>query len=451
MNIIDKIITIFAPPAPIDPLPSNQIDREYRKQRIRIFLGIFIGYGAAYLVRNNISMAIPHLIKEGIYNETQLGLLMTAISLAYGISKFIMGNLSDRSNPRYFLALGLLVPTLIAYVLGCTSWAYGNLAILIFLMILIGWFQGMTYPPCVRVLAHWYTVKERSLTMTVWNLSHNIGGSLVGPLATLGMLWFGTWKGLFTLPAIIVSATVLLVIFWVRDTPQSLGLPPIEEYHGGKISNHSPSILTIEKELSSKEIFVKHILKNRAVWFLALANIFVYFVRYGVLNWAPLYLQQVKGFDFKGQGLAYFIFEFSGIFSILLCGYLSSRYFKSRRVPVIVVSMILVTFAVLGYWLNPPGNIFIDDILLAAIGFLIYGPVVFIGMQAVDVVDKKAVGTATGLTGLFGYMIGTTGANLLLGSVVHHYGWNMGFYLLIAASVLSVGCLIPIWNAGGEK
>lgn len=398
MNIINKLTALFAPPAPIKPLPANQIDRQYKIQKIKIFLGIFIGYGAAYLVRNNISMAIPHLVKEGIYNETQLGLLMTAISLAYGISKFVMGNLSDRSNPRYFLALGLLIPTLIAYVLGCTTWAYSNLTILMCLMILIGWFQGMTYPPCVRVLAHWYTVKERSFTMTIWNLSHNIGGSLVGPLATLGMLWFGTWKGLFTLPAIIVSAVTVLVIWLVRDTPQSLGLPSIEEYHGQTSSATTAGAFKAERELSSKEIFINHILKNKAIWFLAVANIFVYFVRYGILNWAPLYLQEVKGFDFKGQGIAYFIYEFSGIFSILLCGYLSSHYFKSRRVPVILVSMLLVTFAVLGYWLNPPGHIMIDNILLASIGFLIYGPVVFIGMQAVDVVDKKAVGTATGLT-----------------------------------------------------
>jgi len=61
-----------------------------------------------------------------------------------------------------------------------------------------------------------------------------------------------------------------------------------------------------------------------------------------------------------------------------------------------------VLIAVLVYWFNPAGNPMIDIISLIAIGFLIYGPVMLIGLQALDLVPKKAAGTAAGLTGLFG-------------------------------------------------
>ena len=57
--------------------------------------------------------------------------------------------------------------------------------------------------------------------------------------------------------------------------------------------------------------------------------------------------------------------------------------------------------AVVVYWQNPAGNILIDNIALIAIGFLIYGPVMLIGVQALDLVPKKAAGTAAGLTRLF--------------------------------------------------
>jgi len=52
--------------------------------------------------------------------------------------------------------------------------------------------------------------------------------------------------------------------------------------------------------------------------------------------------------------------------------------------------MVLVLAAVILYWTNPPGNPMIDNIALILIGFLIYGPVMLIGVHALDLVPKKA-------------------------------------------------------------
>jgi len=302
-------------------------------------------------------------------------------------------------------------------------------------------------------LAHWYSVKERGMVMSVWNIAHNIGGGLIGPLAILGVALFGEWQSLFYLPALLVAISIVFVLFSVRDTPQSIGLPGVEDYHSKKYLKKQmveEAEKEIEEELTAKEIFFKHIFNNKAIWLLSIANIFVYFVRYGVLDWAPTYLSEVKGFDYKGQGWAYFLYEYAGIPSILLCGYISDKYFRNRRTPIIIACMLLVIFSILLYWFNPPGNYLIDSLALVSVGFLIYGPVVLIGMQALDVVYKKAVGTATGLTGFFGYMGGTVGANALMGYVVDYFGWDVGFGMLVAACILSVVFLIPIWNIGGE-
>jgi OPA family glycerol-3-phosphate transporter-like MFS transporter len=82
-------------------LPPERIDREYRRQRRRVFLGIFIGYAAFYLVRKNFALAIPDILRDyPQYSKAALGSAMTGLSVAYGLSKFIMGSVSDRSNPR---------------------------------------------------------------------------------------------------------------------------------------------------------------------------------------------------------------------------------------------------------------------------------------------------------------------------------------------------------------
>ncbi len=102
-------------PAPAAaPLPEAQIDPTYRRLRRRVFVGIFVGYAGYYLVRNNLALAIPDLLREHPqYSKAALGSALTGLSIAYGVSKFLMGSVSDRSNPRYFLPLGLLLSSAI--------------------------------------------------------------------------------------------------------------------------------------------------------------------------------------------------------------------------------------------------------------------------------------------------------------------------------------------------
>ena len=70
-----------------------------------------------------------------------------------------------------------------------------NLAILLMAVLnfLVGWFNGMGWPPCGRVMTHWFSIKERGTWMSFWNCAHNVGGALVGPMAVYGALWFGSW------------------------------------------------------------------------------------------------------------------------------------------------------------------------------------------------------------------------------------------------------------------
>ncbi|NMS52449.1 MFS transporter, partial [Vibrio parahaemolyticus] len=111
-----------------------------------------------------------------------------------------------------------------------------------------------------------------------------------------------------------------------------------------------------------------------------------------------------------------------GIPGTLLCGWISDKLFKGRRAPAGILFMVLVTVAVMVYWFNPAGNPTVDMMALIAIGFLIYGPVMLIGLYALELAPKKAAGTAAGLTGLFGYLGGAVAANAILGYTVDHFG-----------------------------
>ena len=103
---------------------------------------------------------------------------------------------------------------------------------------------------------------------------------------------------------------------------------------------------------------------------------------------------------------------------------MSDRVFKGRRAPATILFMALTLVAVVVYWLNRNGPLWIDYAALIAIGFLIYGPIMIIGLHALDLVPKKAAGTAAGFTGFFGYVFGSAIAGTGVGWIADHWGWN---------------------------
>ena len=428
-------------PAPfVDRLPAEEVPRRYTALRWQVMLAVFWGYASYYIVRSNFSLAKPYLIRELGFTTGDVGLIATALSLAYGVSKFVMGNVSDRSNPRVFMSTGLILSGLVNLVFGRVH----SVAVMAMLWFLNGWFQGMGWAPCARTLTHWFSDRERGTKFAVWNVAHNVGGGLCGPICNAALWLMGGWLCIFYVPGAVSIAAGVLVLIFLRDTPQSVGLPPIEEY---KDDFPDTGVDDREREMSAREILFGHVLNNKALWILALANVFVYVVRYGVLNWAPTYLTAVKGASHALSRWQFFLYEYAGIPGTLLAGWLTDRFFRGRRGPVAVIFMLAVGLGVLVYWLNPPGRPWVDSAMLIAIGFLIYGPVMLVGVAAVDLVPKKAAGTAAGFTGVFGYVGGATIAELGIGKTVQYFGWDAGFWLVLSSCALAAALLALTWHA----
>lgn len=445
-----NILQIFRPAAHIARLPHEKIPAKFNFMRWQVFCGIFFGYMSFYFLRNNFSFAMPYLQQEG-FSKTQLGLIFAALPLSYGFSKFIMGAISDRSNPRYFLATGLIISALINLFYG-TNFVLSSISLMFMLMFLNGWCQGMGWPACARVVVHWYSKKERGTKTALWGTAANVGGALIALLASLGLMIFVSWHSIFYFPAIISLVIAVLVLFTVRDTPQSVGLPPIEEYkkhHYEGVAEETRK--KEEKELSTKEILFKYVFVNKYIWYIALANLFVYIIRYGVLNWVPTYLTQVKGFSPNASRNAYFLYEFAGALGTFLGGWISDKFFRSRRAPGGILFMIIVMLGVLAYWLVPVGYHFADYATLMLVGCAIYAPMLLIYVTAMDVVPKKAAGTAAGLVGLFGYLGGAVLASAGMGYAVDKFGWNGGFILLLASCVFATLFFVLTWNAKQVK
>jgi len=445
--VINKLIKYFSPEAHQESKSKDQIDSLYPRYRWRILESTFVGYAIFYLVRNNLSTVSKDIEGALNYDHNMVGSILALSSISYGIGKFLMGSLSDRSNPRKFMALGLLLTAICNFSFGSVA----NYPLHLFLWSLNGLFQGMGWPPCGRSIGHWYTLKERGSIFAIWNISHNIGGGLAGIIAAYAVSEYLTWQAAFYVPGAIALVGSFYLFYRLVDTPQSVGLPPIEKYKKIDLPADN-SVSNIEEELKTRDLFVNYIFKNKMLWLIAIANFFVYIVRYSMLDWGPMYLRDVKNASLTDGGFAILLIEFGGIPSTILMGWLSDK-FGGKRSMISVLCMIPIFFAFLGIYYNPPGNMYIDLALLCIIGFFIYPPVMLLGVSALDQTSKKAVGTAAGFVGLFGY-IGRTVQAKGFGSLTNYLGeiygykfaWDIVIFTILGCTIAAIFFLSLTWS-----
>lgn len=416
---------------------QDEVKKKYRYWRLRIFFGMYIGYALFYLTRKSLTFVLPSLMADFNWTKADVGIFGSVLYITYGLSKFLSGIIGDRSNPRYFMAFGLLLTGVLNILFGLSS----SLIFLCLFWGLNGIFQGWGWPPCARLLTHWYSQSERGSWWGVWNTSHNVGGGLIILFAPLLASYYG-WRVAMFFPGVICVLGGLFLFFCLRDTPQSLGLPPIEAHKKEKASG---SAVSREKELSTKEILVRYVLRNKFIWVLAFGYFFIYVIRTAVNDWGQLFLIESKGLNEVFAGMAILWFEIGGICGSLVAGVISDRIFGGRRGPVNVIYSSAVILSLLMIWFIPNGSFTFASISTFIVGFLIFGPQMLIGMAAAELSHKKAAGTATGFAGWFGYAGAACGA-YPFGVIATRWGWSGFFVALAGCAVISVLILLPLWS-----
>lgn len=437
-----SIIDFFKPDPPKIPIEDKEgIKREYRYWRWRVFYSIYIGYAIFYFTRKSLVSAMPGLISNLGFEEGQLGILLSLISISYGVSKFFSGVISDKTNLRYFMGFGLIMTGVANLLFGLSS----TLLFFSFFCMINGFFQGWGSPPCARLLTYWYSHSERGRWWGVWNTSHNIGGALIPPICAFVMGLLG-WRYAMYVPGILAIFSGFFLINRIRDNPQSRGLPSVETYRNDFSALDEVSSENGKSEgLTSREILTKYVLKNRSIWILALSVFFVYVIRTAVNDWVQLYLIKEKGFSIVASASCVSSFEIGGIFGGLGAGWLSDTLFKGRRGPVNVLFSLGITLVLLVLWANSSSSVLFFSTMMFTVGFLIFGPQMLIGVAAAEMAGKRASGSATGFTGLFAY-IGATVAGYPFAKMKERFGWSGFFILLGTCSVIAVAMLLPLWN-----
>ncbi len=419
----------FLKQAPATPrLSAEEIRQLYPKRRWQVFYSVYLGYAAFYVVRKNISAALPALMKHLEISKSQMGIILSLFNAMYALAKLINGPWCDRSNPRYFMAVGLLGAALMNIFFGLSS----SIVFFGLFWLMNGFFQSMGSPVGPKTMANWFSGRERGRYYGMWNTCHNLGSFFI--LLTGGFIieaW--GWRAGFFIPGCIAAAATALVVWKMLDRPESVGLPPIQEYHGEVAPNTMK-----ESDESGAQLFRKYVLSNPRIWILSLLCMLVYIVRYGVGDWAVTYLSEVKGSSVGWASLKSSFLELMGIPGTLLAGYLADKLFKGKSMRVTILYLLLMCASIFLIYIIPPGHGALDAICFGAAGFFIYGvQMISTGLAPLEMVPRKAVASAVGLTGAMSYL-GAVLTSTATGFLSDHYGWRGAFSFWIGCGVVSI-------------
>lgn len=390
---------------------------------------MIISYTMYFLVRQNFSLAMPFIEGSLGFSKTEIGVIMTSSLFVFGVGKFVNGFFSHLLRPKVFLSLGLIGSSLMNIAFSKVSTLLGFSIIWSF----NAFFQSIAWPQCVRLMSEWYSPTQLGTRWGLVSMANQAGSFLVFVFFTFLIEAYG-WRASFLIPGVAGIIAGLVILALPLEVPKQLGLCSMEERHGLEID------LTASTDTSIREVgwsILKEIFTNRFLWYVSLATFFIYIVKTGFCSWAPTYLKEAKGLGIKSVGFNMGIFEFAGAFGGLVAGWLSDKVFKGRRGHVGVIYLGGMVVLLTALWLAPINVLGLDAVLLAGLGFVLFGPQVMAGAASVDLSSKKAAVAANGFVGFFSYFGSSVVSGVLLGYVTQHYGWSVTFLILIASSLMA--------------
>ena len=444
--------------------------RSFLRMQRRMLVTTIIGYTLFYFLRKNLPLAMPGLAQDYGITKSSLGLFLTIHGVVYGLGKFVVGPISDRSSPRRFLMGGLALataanvvfgfgPVLAALVSGGATGAAFTTALVTVLgsaWVVNGLLQASGNPPCLKLLSHWVPPERLATKLAIWNSSHSIGAGLVtvlcGYIMGLGALGpdgvgVGMWRWCFFAPAIIAAAGLVLLFFTLPGTPEEEGLEGL----AGRDSIGSGCPKDDGTDGKSSEVAdsaFRRVYFNPVIWMIGVCCFMVYLTRFAILDWGPMLMKEAKGVSLAGAGWTVACFEIAGILGTLFSGWTTDRWAGGRAPRVCLFMMLGAAVCMGAFWLMPPESpILLYVTALSGAGFCVYGPQAMTGLTAVNLATKRFAGTAVGFTSLFSY-----GSVLFSGWGMGFLsertgGWTVPFVAVICAALVGAVFFALLWNA----
>ena len=415
---------------------STSVSEQISAWQKKMFWLMWVTYASFYLLRVNISIAMPEIMKEFSLTKTNMGLVLSSLFLLYAIGQFINGQLGDKLNSRRIITFGLLSSAILNIIFGFSG---GILGLMIVIWGLNGYFQSMGWGPTVKAMANWFPIKVRGQISGRLGTSYILGGALSWLLAGTIIKYFN-WRFTFWFPSIVC---IFIAIHWfirARNAPEEVGLPSLEEQEKG-----------IENTEIRKDTHIgfgntlKITLLNPYIWFAAFGLFGLNIVRYGFMSWAPTFMFEEQGATISIAAYKAIAFPVAGGLGAIFAGWASDKIFKNRRAPVAFIMLVLLAISCYLYRIVPGDNWVISLIILLFIGFFTFGPhVLMVAAIPADFGSRKAASSVTGFIDAMGYL-GASLTGVGTGYLIEKFSWDAGFCFWIFGAIFAAIMTLVIW------
>lgn len=385
-----------------------------------------------YIDRNALAVMWPDISRDVGLTKDDYAAIISFFMVAYAAGQSLSGKMLDRLGTR----LGFVI-TIFVWSISCMLHGLGkSLATFGFFRAMLGLSEAGNWPGATKANAEWFPIKERAFAQGIFNAGASIGAVISAPLVAVLYLAF-SWKATFVVVGALGIVWILPWWFINRAAPgEHPWLTPGEKEYilSGQKVQSAPS--SDERVLSWSEL-----LSYRESWSVILSRFFLDPVWWLFVNWLPIYLAEVFGFDIKQIGIFAWVPYVGAAAGSLSGGWYSGALIrrgwpvgKARKWAILLGGIISFPALVIAAYAADP---VVAVLLIAVILFGFQVSINNIQTLPSDLFSGKSVGSLAGLGGtsaVAGVLISTW-----VVPAISQQGYLLVFLLAAALVPLAVG------------
>lgn len=422
------------------------------RARLSILAMLFIVTAINYMDRANLSVAGSAIQAQFALTPTQLGLLFSMFTWFYAMSQVPVGYLLDRVGPRKLYGSAIILWSLFTFLMGLASHplfasASGSFVMLLVCRALIGVAEAPSFPSNTKIIATWFPDHERARATATYSSAQYIGLAVLTPLLSWIVLTWG-WEASFYISG---GVGIAFGVYWLiayRDPAQSTKANQAEleiiRLGGGYGSENQRGNRTKVNWTD-----VRHVLRQRTVWGLFIAQFAASSTLYFFLTWFVVYLEKGLGLSIAKAGIGAMFPYLMAMCGVLCGGVLSDSLLKrghsrtlARKLPVMLGMGVTTSICLVNFFEDQPViAIAILSVAFFANAFSNLGWVV-----CSDVIPRHLIGTLGGFLNIFGNLSGIV-SPIVIGVILERTH-SFQYAMLYMAAVALCGLLAYVFLVG---
>jgi ACS family D-galactonate transporter-like MFS transporter len=422
------------------------------RARLSILAMLFIVTAINYMDRANLSVAGSAIQGQFALTPTQLGLLFSMFTWFYAMSQVPVGYLLDRVGPRKLYGSAIILWSVFTFLMGFSSHqlfatASGSFVMLMVCRALIGVAEAPSFPSNTKIIATWFPDHERARATATYSSAQYIGLAVLTPVLSWVVATWG-WEASFYISG---GVGIAFGVYWLtayRDPAESSKVNEAElemiRQGGGYGSDNQRGNRTKVNWAD-----VRHVLRQRTVWGLFIAQFAASSTLYFFLTWFMVYLEKGLHLSIAKAGIGAMFPYLMAMCGVLCGGVLSDLLLKrghsrtfARKLPVMLGLGVTTSICLVNFFEDQPViAIAILSVAFFANAFSNLGWVV-----CSDVIPRHLIGTLGGFLNIFGNLSGIV-SPIVIGVILertHSFQYAM-FYI---AAVALCGLLAYVFLVG---